>query len=54
MFTVSSISYHVNERNYQVVTIDIDRMLNKYEQAKQMMKQMRSGGGLPPFMRGRF
>ena len=33
---------------------DINRMLNKYEQAKQMMKQMRSGGGLPPFMRGRF
>lgn len=29
---------------------DINRMLNKYEQAKQMMKQMRSGGGLPPFM----
>ena len=33
---------------------DINRMLNKYEQAKQMMKQMRNGGGLPPFMRGRF
>lgn len=33
---------------------DINRMLNKYEQAKQMMKQMKSGGGLPPFMRGRF
>jgi signal recognition particle subunit SRP54 len=33
---------------------DINRMLNKYEQAKNMMKQMRNGGGLPPFMRGRF
>lgn len=33
---------------------DINRMLNKYEQAKQMMKQMKNGGGLPPFMRGRF
>ena len=33
---------------------DINRMLNKYEQAKQMMKQMKNGGGFPPFMRGRF
>lgn len=35
---------------------DINRMLNKYEQAKQAMKQiknMKNGGGMPPFMRGR-
>lgn len=35
---------------------DINRMLNKYEQAKQAIKQMknmRGGGGFPPFMGGR-